>query len=144
MQQDVRELIIGQRGRFVGADRVGQGPGGVLRHRGVLRVEPAAVADVVAGDEHPLADLELTHLGTHRDHVPAHLIAEDEGQIGHPAVAPGADQQIEIIDPDRVGLDQHLAGAGLGARYIDEFEHLAAAGAADLDGFHGSPVFVKP
>ena len=61
MQQDPRELIVGQRGRLVGADAGGQGPRGLFRHRGIFGVEPAAVADLVAGDEHRLPDLERGH-----------------------------------------------------------------------------------
>src|SRR5262249_19744759 len=70
-----------------------------------------------------------------RDHLAARLIAEDERQLRHPAVFAGADQKVEIIDADCLRFDQHLAGTGLRRRDLDELQHVAAAGAADLDGF---------
>ena len=68
----------------------------------------------------------------------AHLVAQDERQLRHPAIAAGADHGVEIIHPDGVGLDQHLARSGRRRRQLDVVEHVGAAGAADLDGFHDS------
>jgi len=66
----------------------------------------------------------------------AHLVAKNERQFRHPAIAAGADHGVEIIHADGVGLDQHLAGAGRRRRQVDEIENVGIAGVADLDGFH--------
>ncbi len=136
VQQDDRELVVGQRGRLVGADAVRQRPRRLLRHRGIFGVEPAAVADLVAGDEHLLPDLERGDARAERRDMAAHLVAQHERQLRHPAVAAGADHGVEVIHADGVGLDQHLARSGRRRRHLDKVEHVGAAGAADLDGFH--------
>ena len=137
MQQDPCKLIVGQRRCGVRGDIRGERPGRLLGHGGVLGIKPAAVADLVAGDEHRLPDLERRHARPERRDRAAHLVAEHERQLRHPAVAPGADHGVEIIDADGGRLHQHLAGTGRGRRQIDRIENVAAAGAADLDRLHG-------
>jgi hypothetical protein len=139
VQENPCKLVVGQRRRLVGVDAGRQRPRGLLRHRGIFGVEPAAVADLVARDENLLADLERGRAGPERGDMAAHLVAWHERQLRHPAVAAGADHGVEEVDPDGVGLDQHLARTGRWRPDLDHVEHVGAAGAADLDGFHDSP-----
>src|SRR6185437_2615843 len=101
-----------------------------------FRVEPTTVADVVAGNERPMSDLILISALPERYDLITHLVAQDEGQLRHPAIATGANQGVEVVDADSSRLDQHFAPAGHRSRHIYIREHFGAADVSDLDAFH--------
>ena len=64
----------------------------------------------------------------------AHLHAEHERQF--PRVLPRPEVGVDVVDADRVGLDQHLIGAGGGLRPLDVLQNLGTTGLGDFDCVH--------
>jgi hypothetical protein len=122
VQPEPRGLVGDGQGRGL---RVVQGRRrGVHRldgQRRVLRQHPDLRADDAVADPHPLT---LGHALAERDDVAAQLDPRHERQLGPLLVLASGQQDVGEVDRDGPHADQHLAGPGLGHRYVVQLHDL--------------------
>ena len=139
--------------RVAGLHRIGAADQVLRRHalqhhrRGGLEIDAVGHLHQTVGGDHPLgriaaqragigdavAGLHGGHACADSHHRAGALLADDQRHHRR-LVQARPEIHVDVVEPDRLLLDQRLALSGLGARHVLPFHHLGTARRVDADG----------